>query len=230
VVVADEQPLVRGGLRAILDGGPGFTVVDEAGDAGELRGCVARHDPDVILLDNALPGLWHASDGELSEREMATTTGVILLVDSDFSETEALAAVSMGMRGIMYKSDSADHLLQAVRGVADGDAVLAPRVAGQVLRRLGGRGCGCHPRPLPGMLSGGALTSREMEIFRLVVSGRTNQQIADQLFLSEATVKSHFNRICRKWGLRNRVDAVIMAYETGIVEAMTGACEHRGTG
>ncbi|MEV6395084.1 response regulator transcription factor [Streptomyces sp. NPDC051907] len=220
IVLADEQPLVRRGLRALFEGDRSFLVVGEAADGAALLELARQHRPDVVLMDADLPGP-DVLDvvRSLCDVEPGNCADVVLLAaDGEPTQERALGAIRAGVRGFLYKQDS-DGIVSGVRTVTEGGVAVAPSL---VVQALAGLRCNCQTtaRRTPDELD--LLTPRELEIYRLVAKGMTNQQIADVLVLSEATVKSHFNRICRKLSLRNRVDAVILAYEIGVVGALAG--------
>ncbi|MGK5631056.1 LuxR C-terminal-related transcriptional regulator [Streptomyces sp. URMC 123] len=222
LLLGDEQPLVRRGLRALFEAEPAFRVLGEASDGHSLLDLARLHRPDVVLMDADLPGP-DVLDvvSALCAGPADRGAGVVLLASEGGPLAGyALGAVRAGVRGFLDKHEASEDIVAGVLAVAEGGVALTPRITGQVLEGLR---CTCQSaagRRPAGELD--RLTPRELQIFRLVAQGLTNQQIADELFLSEATVKSHFNRICRKLVLRNRVDAVILAYEIGIVGAVAG--------
>ncbi len=218
LLLGDEQPLVRRGLRALFEADPAFRVQGEASNGHALLDLARAHRPDLVLMDATLPGP-DTLDlvRTLVEDSPAPVTVVLLTSEGGLADGWVLGAARAGVRGFLFKRGSPEEIVSGVRDVARGGAAMSPGIVGQVLTAL--RGTHRSPAPRPsGELS--LLTSREMQVFRLVAEGLTNQQIADVLVLSEATVKSHFNRICRKLALRNRVDAVILAYEMGIAGAV----------
>jgi DNA-binding NarL/FixJ family response regulator len=212
VLVADDQPLVRGGLQAMLGAQDDLEIVGEAGDGGEAVEEALRLRPDVVLMDIRMPGL----DGIEATRRLNAHAGaprVLVLTTFDLDEYvyEALRA---GAAGFMLKDASPGQLAEAVRTVARGESLLAPAVTRRLVERFVRR-----PPPAaskPEELE--ELTEREVEVLRLVARGLSNAEIAGELFLSEATVKTHLTRILSKLGLRDRVQAVVLAYETGLVE------------
>ncbi|MBD3003656.1 response regulator transcription factor [Streptomyces sp. 5-10] len=226
LLIGDGQPLLRRGLRALFECEPAFRVQGEAGDGRALLGLARAHRPDVVLMDADLPGP-DALDvaRQLVEDRSGDRFGVVLLMSSETGLTDGrvLDAAQAGVRGFLHKEEPSETIVSGVRDVARGGVAMRPGVVGQVLRALRGTDRPAAPRPT-GELA--LLTPRELQIFRLVAQGLTNQQIAHALVLSEATVKSHFNRICRKLALRNRVDAVILAYEVGVAGTIA---EHRST-
>ncbi|MET7700701.1 response regulator transcription factor [Streptomyces sp. NPDC005485] len=213
VVVADDQELVRSGFSMILQAQEDIEVVAEAGDGAEAVAAVHRHAPDVLLLDIRMPG----TDGLEAARQVCAQSScrVVMLTTFDLDEYvyEALYA---GASGFLLKDVRRDDLVHAVRVVAAGDSLLAPavtrRLVADVVRR---RREEATARVTPQRLD--ALTAREAEILRMLARGLTNSEIATTLFVSEHTVKTHVSNVLSKLGLRDRVQAVICAYETGLV-------------
>jgi len=211
VVIADDQDLVREGLRMMLDAEPDIEVAAEAGNGSEALAAARTHDPDVLLMDIRMPEL----DGiEATARLVGSNARTRILVLTTFDLDEYVyRAMKAGASGFLLKDANREQLAHAVRTVAAGDALLAPAIT----RRLVEDYC---RRPPPGVDQPAAadeLSPRELEVLRLVARGMANAEIAGQLFLSEATVKSHVARILSKLGLRDRVQAVVLAYESGIV-------------
>jgi DNA-binding NarL/FixJ family response regulator len=212
LLVADDQPLVRGGLQAMLGAQEDIEIVGEAVDGGEAVEEALRLRPDVVLMDIRMPGL----DGIEATRRLQAHPGaprVLVLTTFDLDEY-VYQALRAGAAGFMLKDASPGQLAEAVRTVAGGESLLAPAVTRRLVERFVRR-----PPPSaapPEELSD--LTEREVEVLRLVARGLSNAEIAGQLFLSEATVKTHVTRILSKLGLRDRVQAVVRAYETGLVE------------
>lgn len=211
VVIADDQRMVRSGLRVILDTEPGIKVVAEAGDGAEGVELVRRHRPAVALLDIRMPVL----DGLQAARKvlaLSPHTRVLILTTFDADEYvyEALRA---GASGFLLKDAPADQLVTAVRSLAAGDALIDPAITRRLISRfaLAARG----PVELPEELR--QLTAREREVLRLVARGLSNAEIARELVVEENTVKTHVSRILMKLGLRDRVQAVVLAYELGFV-------------
>jgi DNA-binding NarL/FixJ family response regulator len=207
VLVADDQELVRTGLRTILERS-GLEVVGEAGDGREAITEARRLRPDVVLMDVRMPRL----DGIAATRELlASGTGprVIVLTTFDLDEYvyEALRA---GASGFLLKDAPPDRLVAAIHAVCDGEALLAPQITRRLVERFVAPRA---PRP-PGL---DELTPREHEILALVARGLSNGEIGDELVLSLPTVKTHVSRVLMKLGLRDRVQAVVLAYEAGIV-------------
>ncbi|MCC8337882.1 response regulator transcription factor [Streptomyces sp. R1] len=213
VVVADDQELVRSGFSMILDAQPDIEVVAEAGDGAEAVAAVERHAPDVLLLDIRMPVM----DGLEAARRVCAGSAckVVMLTTFDLDEYvyEALYA---GASGFLLKDVRRDDLVHAVRVVAASDSLLAPAVtrrlvADIVRRRHEEAAADVTPRRLE------VLTAREVETLRLLARGLSNSEIATTLFVSEHTVKTHVSNVLSKLGLRDRVQAVICAYETGLV-------------
>jgi len=216
IVVVDDQEVVRAGFAALLGTQADFTVVGTAADGAEaLQICGDRH-PDVVLMDVRMPTM----DGVEATARLTTGDGpvprVVILTTFDLDE-HVYDALSAGASGFLLKDVTAERLFDAVRVVAAGGALLAPTVT----RRLIAEFARQRPRPAPEPSRGdaliGALTPREVEVLRLVAEGLTNAEIAGRLFLGEETVKTHVSRMLRKLGLRDRTQAVIAAYESGLV-------------
>jgi len=211
VVIADDQTLVRSGFRMIL-GAAGIPVVAEAADGGEAVAAVLKHRPEVVLMDIRMPEM----DGlEATRRILAAPTGrdcrIIMLTTFDLDQY-VYAALTAGASGFLLKDVSPEQLVAAVRMVRSGDALLAPSITRRLVERFAPRG---SARPaVPADLSD--LTPRELEVLRLLARGLSNAELATELTLSEATVKTHVGRILTKLQLRDRVQAVVLAYETGL--------------
>ena len=215
VVIADDQALVRGGFRLILSS-DGIRVVAEAADGAEAVAAVLKHQPDVVLMDIRMPEM----DGlEATRRIMASSgagsTGVRIIILTTFDlDQYVYAALTAGASGFLLKDVSPEHLVAAVRLVRTGDALLAPSITRRLVERF---------TPAPGVSAGAlsrdlsSLTPRELEVLGLIARGLSNAELAAVLTLSEATVKTHVARILTKLGLRDRVQAVVLAYETGLV-------------
>ncbi|HEX5198808.1 response regulator [Paractinoplanes rhizophilus] len=210
VVIADDQALVRAGFRMILTA-DGIDVVAEAATGAEAVEAVRQAGPDVVLMDIRMPTM----DGiEATRRILAgpNPPRVIMLTTFDL-DNYVYAALGLGASGFLLKDVTPEYLVAAVRIVRDGDALLAPSIT----RRLIERFATPEPRETPPHRDLAALTPREREVLTLVAQGLSNVEIAGRLFLSEATVKTHVARILAKLGLRDRVQAVVVAYETRLV-------------
>jgi DNA-binding NarL/FixJ family response regulator len=212
VLVADDQAMVRAGFRMILDAEPDIEIVAEAGDGAEAVELASRYTTDVVIMDIRMPKL----DGIEATRRLldrTESTHVLMLTTFDLNEYvyEALRA---GASGFLLKDAPPERLVEAIRVVASGEALLAPSITRRVIEEFARR----PPRRdgLPAEL--GDLTAREVEVLGLVARGRSNAEIAKELFLGETTVKTHVARILQKLRLRDRVQAVVLAYETGLIE------------
>ena len=209
VVIADDQPMMRAGFKAVLEATGTIEVVGEAGTGEEAVEAATRHAPDVVLMDIQMPGM----DGIEATRRLPRQR-VLILTTFGLDEyiVEALRA---GASGFLLKDAPTQEVVHAVRAVAAGDAVLAPAVTRQLLDQVG--------RRLPAAVSRtpdelAELTHREKQVLRMLAGGLTNAEIAEALVVSEATVKSHVSHLLGKLGLRDRVQAVIYAYETGLIQ------------
>jgi DNA-binding NarL/FixJ family response regulator len=211
VVLVDDQHLVRAGFRMVLDYQDDLTVVGEAGDGAEALRLLRTTTADVVVMDLRMPIL----DGVTATRRICATGAsprVLVLTTFDTDE-EAFAALQAGASGFLLKSVPPAELLSAIRVVASGEAVVAPRVTQRLLDRFAGRLV-----PDPATPAGGSeLTEREREVLLLVAQGLSNGEIGGRLQVAEATVKTHVGRILAKLGLRDRVQAVVFAYESGLV-------------
>lgn len=207
VLVVDDQELVRAGLRTILESGGDISVVGEAPDGAAAIDATARLRPDVVLMDIRMPRM----DGVEATRRMPDARVVMLTTfDHDEYVVEALRA---GASGFLVKDAPSEELLRAVRVVAAGDALLSPSVTRRMLARV--VNAGPHQRtPPPGLTD---LTERERDVLELVARGDSNHEIATRLHVTEATVKTHVSHLLDKLGLRDRVQAVVLAYESGLV-------------
>ncbi|WP_019545176.1 LuxR C-terminal-related transcriptional regulator [Streptomyces sulphureus] len=225
LVLADEQPLVRRGLRALFESDAAFQVKGEADNGSSLLEAARVHRPDVVVMDARLPGPDILEVVRRLVEDAPEPVAVVLLAaEGGLDDNWVPAAARVGARGFLFKHGSSEKIVSGVRDVAEGGAAMSPGIVGQVLKVLRDTTHrAAAPRPCAELSQ---LTRREMQVFQMVAQGLTNQQIADVLVLSEATVKSHFNRICRKLALRNRVDAVILAYERGVAGGMA---EHAPT-
>ena len=212
VVIADDQALVRTGLRMILAETDDIEVVGEAADGDEAVRVVAAERPDVVLMDVRMPG----TDGIAATRRIRAAGAaprVLILTTFDLDEY-VYAGLRAGASGFLLKDALAPELISAVRVVASGEAVVAPTVT----RRLIERFIGDKPESGgPSIAVFDVLTAREREVLILIARGLANAEIAQRLFLSEGTVKTHVSRLLAKLGLRDRLQAVILAYEAGLV-------------
>ncbi|HYG95325.1 MAG TPA: response regulator transcription factor [Nocardioides sp.] len=208
VVLADDQPLVRTGLRMILRPEPGIEVVGEAADGEEAIDLCRTERPDVVLMDVRMPGV----DGIAATREVTTmdpTPRVLVLTTFDLDEV-VYDALRAGASGFLLKDAPEERLVAAIRVVADGGSMFAPSVTRRLIEEFASRG----PRPAARIAS---LSGRENEVLGLMARGLSNTEIGQQLFVTENTVKTHVARIFTKLGARDRVQAVVMAYEAGLV-------------
>jgi DNA-binding NarL/FixJ family response regulator len=210
VLVADDQSMVRAGLRMLLAGEQDIEVVAEASNGLEAVDKAARFDPTVVLMDIRMPEL----DGlEATRRILAADDQARVLVLTTFDHDEYVYdALGAGASGFVLKDDPPEQLLAAVRTVAGGDALLSPAVTKRVIDRFARLRRHAPPPEVE------ELTDRELDVLRLIVRGLSNAEIGQELFISEATVKTHITHILQKLGLRDRVQAVVLAYETGLFE------------
>ena len=213
VVVADDQSLLRTGFRVILDAEPDIRVVGEASDGRAALDVVRRTRPDVVLMDIRMPELDGLKAGEAILTDPELETAVLMLTTFDLDEY-IYEALRIGASGFLLKDTPADRLLDAVRVAASGDALLAPSITRRLIERF------AHTvRPEPGVVPGplAELTARELEVLKLVARGLSNSEIAAELVVGENTVKTHVAHVLGKLGLRDRVQAVVLAYECGLV-------------
>ena len=222
VMLVDDQALLRAGIATILGAQPGVVVVGEAGSGREAVALARTLRPDVICMDVQMPDM----DGLEATRHIVADPSVcarVLMLTTFNREDYLLEALRAGASGFLLKNSRPEHLVDAIRAVAAGDALLAPEVTRAVIERA------MSPAPPPG--DGGAddgagaggpaavrgiLTEREVEVLRLVARGLSNDEIAAELFLGRATVKTHVSNVLMKLGLRDRVQAVVFAYEHGV--------------
>ncbi len=212
VLIADDEAMIRGGIRAILQNDEGLDVVAEAGDGAEAVELVRRHRPEVALLDIRMPrmdGL--AAAAEI--RRLAPGTAVLML--TTFGEDEYIVrAIAAGAAGFLLKSSDPRELTAAIRAVAAGAAYLSPRVAHRVITELAGARLGAGAAARTKVET---LTDREREVLALVGEGLSNAEIGRRLFLVEGTVKAYVSSLLSRLGVRNRVQAAILAYEAGLL-------------
>ncbi|MGW8761299.1 response regulator [Streptomyces sp. NPDC055815] len=216
VVIVDDQALVRTGFRMIL-AADGIDVVAEAADGDAAVSAVRRTRPDVVLMDIRMPG----TDGlEATRRiladETATPPRIVVLTTYDLDQY-VYAALAAGASGFLLKDVTPEHLTAAVRLVRSGDALLAPAITRRLVERFATSGAGTGPRTAAPHRELATLTPRELEVLEALARGHTNAELAARFRLSEATVKTHVARILQKLRLRDRAQAVIAAYETGLV-------------
>ena len=212
VLLADDEPMILAGVRAVLAADTGIEVVAEATDGREAVELARRHRPAVALLDIRMPGLdGLAAAGEI--RRLLPDIGVLML--TTFGEDDHIArALAEGANGFLLKSGHPGELSAGIRAVADGAAYLSPRVAHRVITAMDGRRLGAAPAAR-GRIA--VLTDREREVLALVGAGLSNAEIAGRLFLVEGTVKGHVSTVLQRLGVRNRVQAAILAHEAGLV-------------
>lgn len=212
VLIADDEAMIRAGIRAILDNDAGITVVAEADDGASAVELVRRHRPEVALLDIRMPG----QDGLSAAaelRRLVPDTRVLML--TTFGEDDYIArAIAAGAAGFLLKSGDPRELTAGIRAVAAGAACLSPRVAHRVITRLAGDRLSAEAAARTRLES---LTDREREVLALVGAGLSNAEIARRLFLVEGTVKAYVSSLLSRLGVRNRVQAAILAYEAGLV-------------
>jgi DNA-binding NarL/FixJ family response regulator len=211
VLVADDQDLVREGLRLMLDAEPDIDVVAEARNGIEALAQTRRHDPDVVLMDVRMPDL----DGIEATTRLARTGArarVLVLTTFDLDEY-VYRALKAGASGFLLKDATREQLTTAVRTVSTGTALLAPAVVARLVDEF----CRIPPRDEALRQAAERLSGRELDVLRLVAAGLSNAEIAARLYLGEATVKSHVARVLAKLGLRDRVQMVAYAYESGIL-------------
>lgn len=211
VLVVDDQELMRVGLKMVLGAHPDLEVVGEAENGATAISKAVELEPDIVLMDVRMPVV----DGVTATGrilEAGHGTRVLVMTTFDLDE-HALGALRAGASGFLLKDTPPEDLISAIRSVAAGDAVVSPKVTKRLLHRLIAE----QPAPPrdPSVLS--VLTAREREVLEEIAAGRSNAEIAGRLFLSEATVKTHVGRVLTKLDLRDRVQAVVLAYETGLV-------------
>ncbi len=209
VALVDDQQLVRAGFAMLIGSQDDMEVVAEAGTGDEAIAVLARTEADVVLMDVRMPG----TDGIAATAELAATTDAKIIILTTFDLDEyVVAAIKAGASGFLLKDAPPESLLAAVRRVADGDAVLAPSATRRLMDRL----AATLPEPVDGAALDG-LTDREREVLVLVARGLSNREICAELHLAEPTVKAHVGRVLAKLDVRDRAQAVVVAYETGLV-------------
>ena len=211
VLLADDQELVRSGFRLILELAEGIEVVGEATDGREAVRLAKELQPEVVLMDVRMPEL-DGIEATRRLRQAGVEARVLVLTTFDLDEY-VYAAVRAGASGFLLKDAPREQLVTAVRTVARGEALLAPAVTQRLIERFVAR-----PAPAEAAPALAELSARELEVLRLLARGLSNAEIAAELIVGEATVKTHVARILRKLGLRDRVQAVVFAYESGLVE------------
>lgn len=213
VLLADDQELVRYGLRLVLGAEAGLEIVGEAGDGALAVHAAERLRPHVVLMDVRMPGV----DGLEATRRITASlpeTRVLVLTTYDLDDY-AFGALSAGASGFLLKDAKPVELVAAIRAVHRGDAVVAPRITAKLIALASPQlAAGLSDRSKDAL---SVLTSRERDVFQLIADGATNAEIADSLYLAESTVKTHIGRILHKLGLRDRVQAVILAFKLGVV-------------
>jgi DNA-binding NarL/FixJ family response regulator len=211
VLVADDQSMVRAGFRMLLAGEEDIDVVAEASNGLEAVDKAARFHPAVILMDIRMPEL----DGlQATRRIMAADNGARILILTTFDLDEyVFEALKAGASGFVLKDDSPEQLIAAIRTVADGEALLSPAITKRVIEKFVRIAPPAPPKELE------ELSERERDVFRLMARGLSNNEIGEQLYISEATVKTHVTHILQKLELRDRVQAVVLAHETRVFDA-----------
>ena len=210
VILADDQPLIRAGLRRIIDQAPGIDVAGEAGTGAEAVQLTRDTGPDVVLMDIRMPGM---NGIEATQLITAGDTRARVLVLTTFDDDYVYGALRAGASGFLVKDMALDDILTAVRVVAAGDAIIAPGVTRRLIAQFAGQpGLGRKPRELTG------ITDREREVLRLVGLGMSNAEIAAALHITAGTAKTHVARLLAKLGARDRVQLVITAYQAGLID------------
>ncbi|HET9649131.1 MAG TPA: response regulator transcription factor [Microlunatus sp.] len=209
-VVVDDQAMVRAGLRMLLTEEPDIDVVAEASNGVDAIAQAGRHRPDVILMDIRMPEL----DGlEATRRILAADASTKVLILTTFSlDDYVYEALRAGASGFVLKDEPPEQLIAAVRTIAAGEALLSPSITRKVIAHFTRR----QRLPAPPALD--TLTSRELDVFRLIAAGLSNAEIGRELFISDTTVKTHVTRLLQKLGLRDRAQAIVLAYQSGIFD------------
>ena len=214
VLLVDDQPLLRTGFRMILSGEPDLTIVGEAADGASGVEAARRLQPDVVLMDIRMPGM----DGIAATRALAgpgvENPAKVLILTTFGLDEYVVEALRAGASGFLLKDAPPEDLVDAIRIVAAGEALLAPSVTRRLLDRVASRLPPATENAIPALSE---LTDREMEVLKLIARGLSNAEIAEKLVVSETTVKTHVSRVLAKLEIRDRVQAVILAYETGLV-------------
>ena len=213
VLIADDQALVRAGFRMVLEAEDDIAVVGEAANGEQAVHGAQRLRPDVVLMDIRMPELdGIAATRQIARAEAAATARVLILTTFDLDEY-VYDALGAGASGFLLKDSPPEQLVSAIRVVAAGEALLAPSVTSRLIEQIA-RTRAVHREQPPGL---DELTARELEVFKLVARGMSNAEIADLLVVGDTTVKTHVARLLAKLGLRDRVQAVVLAYESGLV-------------
>ena len=213
LLVVDDEALIRSGFRLILQSEPGFQVVGEAADGAAAIEEALRLRPDVVLMDVRMPRM----DGVEATRRLTESTDAKVLILTTFDlDAYLFDAVRAGASGFLLKDVPPDDLADAIRAVARGDALIEPRMTRRLLDEFARQPSSAGPRGGDGL---DTLTQRELEVLRAVARGLSNAEIAEELYISETTVKTHVAHILTKLALRDRIQAVVLAYESGLVAA-----------
>jgi DNA-binding NarL/FixJ family response regulator len=210
-LVADDQSMVRAGLRMLLNSEPDIEVVAEAGNGKDAVAQAGRFHPDVVLMDIRMPEM----DGiEATKRILAATPEARVLILTTFNLDEYLFdALRAGASGFVLKDDPPEQLIAAVRTVAAGDALLSPAITRRVIAQFTRH----RRRPRPPAIE--SLTARELEVYQLIARGYSNTEIGTELYIGDTTVKTHVTRLLQKLGVRDRAQAIVLAYQTGLFDA-----------
>ena len=212
VIIADDQALVRGGFRVLVDLAPDMAVLGEAGDGAQAVALTRQHHPDVVLMDVRMPGLDGIKATQQIKADGGTADAKILILTTFDLDEYVYAALQAGASGFLLKDTSPEKLLDAIRVLAAGEALLAPAVTRRLIEAFS---AGTGPVPVnPAALS--ILTSREQEVLSEVARGLSNTEIAGRLHMSIATAKTHVSRLLTKLDARDRAQLVVIAYETGL--------------
>lgn len=210
ILVADDQPMIRAGIRAILDSQPDMTVIGEAETGRVAIDRTRSLRPDVVLMDVRMPEL----DGLAATREILGVPGhtprVLMLTTFDIDDY-VYAALRAGASGFLLKDSDPEELMRAVRVVANSEALLSPRITRRLIENF------VEAQPTPPSTALNGLTDREREVLQHIATGKSNAEIAKELHIAEQTIKTHVSRILHKLGLRDRVHAVVFGYENGLV-------------